>query len=163
MYPFTFTVGQVSDTDLNNGAFKAMASSNKIRSVFVDIEPPTDLEFEAGASFTLDFDVNDEDINGDPVKCAAALQGMKVMSADSATSSSATSEGMCMASSMTTAGTCFCKGTISHFSVYGVVPSWRVLQIRLRAVLRAACSRIKLGAGTIKLGAGSIRFRNAEL
>ena len=54
-------IGQVSDTDLNNGAFKAMASNDKIRFVVVDIEPPTDLEFEAGASFTLDFDVNDED------------------------------------------------------------------------------------------------------
>jgi hypothetical protein len=153
---------------LNNGAFKAMASSNKIRSVFVDIEPPTDLEFEAGASFTLDFDVNDEDINGDPVKCAAALQGMKVMSADSATSSSAKSEGGCMASSMTTAGTCFCKGTISHFSVFGVVEgdadsssaASSTGSIPAAASSTGSGASIKIGSGSIKLGSGSIRFGN---
>ena len=81
------------------------------------------------------------------------------MSADSTTSSSAKSEGMCMISSMTTAGTCFCKGTISHFSVYGVVEG----DADSSAGGSSGGSRIKLGAGTIKLGAGSIRFRNAEL
>jgi len=116
--PSTFTVGQVSDTDLNNGVFKSRATRNKLRSVFVDIEPPIDLEFKPGASFSLDFDVNDEDISGDTTKCAAALAQMTVVSADSATSSkSFQSEGACQASTLTTTGACFCKATVSHFSV----------------------------------------------
>ena len=148
--PSTFTVGQVSDTDLNNGVFKSRATRNKLRSVFVDIEPPTDLEFKPGASFSLDFDVNDEDISGDTTKCAAALAQMTVVSADSATSSkSFQSEGACQESTLTTTGACFCKATVSHFSVYGVIES--------------ETAKITIGSGGMKLGSGSIRFGNSEL
>ena len=99
--------------------------------------------------------MNDEDISGDTTKCAAALAQMTVVSADSATSSkSFQSEGACQASTLTTTGACFCKATVSHFSVYGVIESESVI---------GSGGMITIGSGSITLGSGSIRFGNSEL
>jgi len=148
----TFTVGQMSDTDLVNGVFSTHVSGNKLRSVAIDIEPPSELELETGQSFDLEFDVNDEDIDGDPVKCTAALAKMVVLSASSATASTFKVEGACKESSLSTEGSCYCKKSLSHFSVYTVIEG-----------AEATEGSIRLGSGRIHIGSGRIRFQASEL
>jgi len=161
-------VEQVSDTDLRNGAFAALLGENsdkkvEARSVFIEITPPADVELKDGATFTLDFDVSDATIDNDQ-KCSMAVRKMKVLSASSADASTFKDEGFCAESPVSAdlpeAYTCFCRGTLNHFSAYGVVEDETGSTEDLS---RPDPGRIRIGGGKIKMGSGRIRFQRNEL